>query len=255
MRTSATLLLFGLLLVLSAQAQVPVAVVNAASYQAKFPVAPGSWAAVFPVPGQSFVGVPTATAAIPFPTILSQTQVFVNEVAAPLWFVSSAQINFQVPRATPVGKVPIRVVLNGQNVGTGNMDVGAAAPGIFVIDLLDPNQPGAVVNADGNVNGPARRISRGGIIQVFGTGQGNALDAVVADGQPANAEVHITAPVKAYVSIEEAIVEYKGLAPTIPGDFQINIRIPDKPYIKGQVPLFVEINGIVSNLVSFWVVD
>jgi uncharacterized protein (TIGR03437 family) len=40
--------------------------------------------------------------------------------------------------------------------------------------------------------------------------------------------------------------------PLFPGLWQINVRVPDKPYLRGPVPLFVRYRGMTSNLVVFW---
>jgi len=238
----------------SLQAQVSIAVVNSASFLAKFPVAPGSLASAFPV-GGNFAGVTQSIPVPPFPTQLNGVEVLINGVAAPLVFTDPTQINFQVRFATPSGPVPIRVTLNGQELATGVMDVLDVGPGIFVLDLLDVNKPGAILNEDNTVNSQAIAATRDSVIQVFATGQGPALDGAVEDGNfpPAGSLVRTTAPVKAYVSVDEAEVQFSGLAPTLPGVWQINIKIPNRPYIAGQVPLFVTINGISSNPVSLWV--
>ena len=58
----------------------------------------------------------------------------VNGVAAPLYYVSPGQINFQVPWATPTtGTVNVAVLVNGGSSNTVAVPVGTAAPGLFYL--------------------------------------------------------------------------------------------------------------------------
>ena len=70
------------------------AVVNGASFAAGAPVAPGSIASIF---GSNLASTSAAVAGVPLPTLLADAKVSLNGVAAPLFFVSPGQINFQVP--------------------------------------------------------------------------------------------------------------------------------------------------------------
>jgi uncharacterized protein (TIGR03437 family) len=89
---------------------------------------------------------------------------------------------------------------------------------------------------------------------VYATGQG-PLSSTPEDGAaPAGLTTSTIVP-KVYVSVAEARVEFSGLSPVFPGVWQMNIRLPDFPYLAGQVPLVVLMNGIESNKVSFWVAE
>jgi uncharacterized protein (TIGR03437 family) len=227
-----------------------VSVVNAASYDPGFPVSPGSLASAF----GSFGTVPeTHTAGVPLETTLGQVQLFVNNVAAPLHHVNSGQINFQVPASTPAGRVPIRVVNNGTEVATGTMDVLDAAPGLFFI-TTDPQQQGSVQNQDFSDNGEQRPAIRGQVLILYATGQG-PLTSPIPDGAGAPSEppAQTTTAPKVFISVDEAAVEFSGMAPGFAGLWQINVRIPNKSYITGQVPIFVVKDGIASNTISVWV--
>jgi uncharacterized protein (TIGR03437 family) len=56
-----------------------------------------------------------------------------------------------------------------------------------------------------------------------------------------------------FISVDEAAVEFSGMAPNFAGLWQINVRVPNKSYITGQVPIFVVKDGIASNTISVWV--
>ena len=74
--------------------------------------------------------------ATPLPTTLVGTRVLVRdslgiERAAPLFFVSSTQINYQIPLGTETGLATINVNNNGAITARGTIQVVAVAPGIF----------------------------------------------------------------------------------------------------------------------------
>ena len=90
-------------------------VTNAASFATR--ISPGALASVF---GTGF-GTSTYLAddGRPWVTTANSVSVKVNGVAAPLYFVSPGQINFQVPWATPTsGTVNVAVLVNGGSSNT-----------------------------------------------------------------------------------------------------------------------------------------
>ena len=71
-------------------------VVNAANFQP--PVAPGALISIF---GSNLATGQAEAHALPLPTNLLGTMVFINGIAAPLLYVSPSQINAQVPYEIP----------------------------------------------------------------------------------------------------------------------------------------------------------
>jgi len=237
----------------TAAAQAPLTVVNAASFEAGFPVAPGGLAVAF----GDFAGAPVlpgATASeLPWPTTLASTRVLVSGVAAPLYFVSAQQINFQVPQATGFGRVDVVVEVNGSVVASGTVDVLEVSPGIFELGPR-PNPQGAILNQDNSVNGPDSRAARGEVIQIFGTGQG-PLETSVADGKapaPFSRSVHKPKVYIQAVELTDEEVTFSGVS-GYPGLWQINAVVPNRSFIAGQVPLVVVIDNVPSNPTTFWV--
>jgi len=101
---------------------------NAASFVA--PISPGALASVV---GSGF-GTSTFQAddGFAWPTAAKSVSVKVNGVAAPLYYVSPGQINFQVPWATPTtGTVNVAVLFNGGSSNIAAVPVATAAPGLF----------------------------------------------------------------------------------------------------------------------------
>jgi uncharacterized protein (TIGR03437 family) len=77
----------------------------------------------------------------------------------------------------------------------------------------------------------------------------------VPDGDVPSGLVRTQETPEVFISVDKAEVIFSGLSPQFPGLWQINARVPDKPYIRGQVPVYVTINGVSSNVVSFWVAE
>lgn len=119
-----------------AAAPTPIALVtvSAASFQAK-PVTPNSIVAGF---AQGGLTTGTASASgLPLPDTLLETQVHVTdsgttERVASLFFVSPAQINFEIPGGTATGTATVRVVRSNQTIAQGTVQIEAVSPGIFL---------------------------------------------------------------------------------------------------------------------------
>jgi uncharacterized protein (TIGR03437 family) len=134
------------------------------------------------------------------------------------------------------------------------MDVLDVSPGIFHV-IEDPFKQGGILNETNQYavqSAPARRNE---LIQIFATGQGARLSATVPDGATPSGQVRTNETPEVYISVDKAEVVFSGLSPEFPGLWQINARVPDKPYIRGQVPVYVTIGGVSSNVVSFWVAE
>jgi uncharacterized protein (TIGR03437 family) len=236
-----------------AQAQGAVAVVNAASFKASFPLSPGCWASAFG--NFASAGVSTTIAdAVPFPLTLGGVQVFVNDAASPISFVSATQINFIVPRETPEGPASIRVTVSGMTAFEGSFNVWPISPALISVNPADPTKPGAVLNQDLTVNGPQNPARRGEVVVLFGFGAD--FTELPANGSPAPSDrlIRTATDPKVYISVIEAAVQFSGLAPSLVNAWQLNVIVPDNAAIvSGQVPVSAEVLGLASNPVSIWV--
>jgi uncharacterized protein (TIGR03437 family) len=251
MKISASLLLVALSAPIAVLAQTPgpVAVVNYAGYTGDFPVAPGSIASAY----GTFTGVATTSAPTlsPMPKTLAGVSLRVNGVDAPLYFVSAGQINFVVPAATPLDKQTVEVVQGGTVIARGTVKVFDIAPGLAQSDVQNTGQ-GIIQNQDFSINSSAVRAKRGEIIQIYATGCG-ATNPAVTDGVPPTTLSPAAAAVKAYIDVREVGVQFAGAHPQFPGVCQVNATVPAVASISGRVTLFITVNGVASNPVSFWV--
>jgi uncharacterized protein (TIGR03437 family) len=234
-------------LLLSAGLSAQVAVVNAASFAPGAPIAAGSWAAAF----GTFNGVSTTTAALPFPKTLAGVKVTIEGVDSPLFDVRSTQITFLIPAAITPGLHPI-VVTTPSGTVSGTVRIVTAAPGLFTKDTATPPK-GAVLNSSGIENSEANPATRGDYISIYGTGPG-AFKLPVIDGEAPGSTLNSTSSTpQVFISGVPAQVQFSGLNPVSPGLWQINVFIPNEPFIKGHVPVQIFVDGVASNEVGIFV--
>lgn len=233
-------------------AQTPgnVTVINYAGFTGTFPVAPGSIASAY---GDFGAGVATAAASSlsPMPREIAGIRLRVNSTDAPVYFVSRNQINFVVPAATPVGRQTVEVTSGGNVVARGTVNVYEVGPGLAALTAA-ADRPGIVQNQNFSVNGASAPARRGETIQIYATGCG-ATTPQAADGEPPAGLASANATVKAFFLNEEAPVSFAGAHPQFPGICQVNAAVPNRPFVTGQVPIFLTVNGIASNPVTVWV--
>ena len=107
--------------------------------------------------GARMAFVCAAAQTIPLPTLLEDVEVRVTDSAgtarpAALFFVSGGQINYEVPAGTAPGLAMVEVLLNGQVVAEGDLQISAVAPGLFSVDASGQGLAAALflrVPADG----------------------------------------------------------------------------------------------------------
>lgn len=238
-----------MMLVCCASVHAQVTVVNGASSRIEQPVAPGSWATAY----GNFTGVVTATAAtLPFPTTFNGVTVSVEGVNAPIYFVSSGQINFLIPYTTSPGLRSVRITTTSGTVN-GNVRVIASAPGLFAKDQAQPPK-GAILNQDSTENTQNNPARRGQVIQIYATGPG-ALSSTPGDGGAAPAEplITTTSTPQVFIGGIAADVQFTGLAPGFAGLWQINAFVPNQSFLSGRVSVQLFMNGVDSNEVAIFV--
>jgi uncharacterized protein (TIGR03437 family) len=165
---------------------------------------------------------------------LDGTQVFFNNIPAPLLYTQSEQIDAQVPWEL-AGATSAQVQVEYQS-GYSNMATVAiqdAAPAIFHIFPVagapaNPPFQGATLNQDGTVNSPSNPAARGSVVSLFGTGGGPTSPGGITGGiAPLSPPGSLMLPVAVQFGQFAAEVTYAGPAPTlISGVFQLNVRVP-----------------------------
>jgi len=198
------------------------AAVNAASFAPT--ISPGSLATLF---GGNLAGA----------------SVSLGGQAAQVLFSNSQQINFLTPANLPAGPVMLTVTNPRGLTGSLTATVAAVAPGIF----FDPaTRFGAVLDAGSADTTQARPAGHGDYVEIYGTGLGPTS---IASG--GNLSQTLVTP-QVWIAGIPAEVAFSGLAPGIPGLYQINARIPSTAP-SGAQPLVVMVNGVRSNEVQIGV--
>jgi uncharacterized protein (TIGR03437 family) len=213
------------------------AVSNAADYSSA--VAPGSLATIF---GADLANKEEGAASTPLPRILSGAAVFVNDIQAPLLFVSGKQINFQIPFGVSLGAANVVVVNADQRSSPMTISVAAAAPSIF----LATGHHGAIQNQDSTANTSDNPALAGSVIVVYLTGIG-AISPLVAEGVPTP-----TAPLSKSIARSSATIggidapmQFLGLAPGFVGLAQANIQVPAS-LAAGDLPMTITVDDTTS---------
>lgn len=212
--------------------------------------------------------------ALPLPTTLADVQVLLNDQPVPLYFVSPRQINFLVPMSAPdSGPVSLMVMrpsaeqilavgcttvqTAGFNTADGSDDrflctdqlqADVASPALFTFG--GGTGQVAALNQDNTVNSPQNPISRGQVLQIFGTGQGRVPNAP-PDGMPAAGVTPTIDTPRVLVGtgfVPDANILYSGLAPDLIGVWQINVKIPDNVAPSNAVQVVVQYRDKLSNL-------
>ncbi len=112
-----------------------VATVNGASFSAGETVAPNSIASLF----GNDLATQTASAASSLEDPLGGTSVVITDSSGvsalvPLFFVSSGQVNAQIPADLSTGTATVQVTNGDGVVSQGNVTIAPVAPGVFEID-------------------------------------------------------------------------------------------------------------------------
>ncbi|MGH7753612.1 MAG: IPT/TIG domain-containing protein, partial [Gemmatimonadales bacterium] len=226
-------------------------VVNAASFSRAAVVSPGSIVALF---GANLSAGADVASILPLPRMLAGTQVLVNNVPAPLFFVSPDQINFQVPPGAAPPSVSVNVVSGGVRGPAATIHIAPQEPGIFTIPA-GGSGPAAVVNQDATINSVENPAPPGSVIAIYATGLG-ATNPPVAAGEPGALEppfnVTVLSPRVIIGEIGEAPAElfFSGMAPGFAGLYQVNARVPFTTQPGNAVRLRIEIGGRTSNVVT-----
>ena len=237
------------------------AAVNAANYvvSSTRALSPGVIATLFPLGGtlapeeKKFTDLPNP---IPVPKTLGDVQLLFNDAPAPLYYVGPNQINFLVPMNAPtsgLADLVLQRASTGQVLAAGLMQMGEASPALFTANASGAGQV-AALNQDNTVNSPTNAAARNEVIQLFGTGQG-FVSGAPPDGELASGLVQTSDKPAVWIEgstddrggyVPPDYVQYSGLAPSLVGVWQINVKIPDKT-APGSRIIYVMLKSIASS--------
>jgi uncharacterized protein (TIGR03437 family) len=221
----------------------PVGVVNAAS-SAPFTafLSPGEFLTLY----GSGLSTTTNSATIPFPDNLSGVEVLINQIKAPIYYVSPTQVSVIVPYLTdPASVAQIQVINNGANSNVVTQFTGMTSAGIFTNNPVGGIGYAAAERPDGSVISETNPALIGETEAVYLAGMG-AVSNQPADGAaaPSNplSQTVTTPAVYLYDSagnVGTPTITFSGLAPGFAGLYQIDFTIPSG-LVSGDASLEIE---------------
>ena len=222
----------------AAWSQVPVisAVVDAASYG----TTAGVQDEIVTVFGTNLAAATATAQMVPLPLGLGGTTVSWGGVAAPLFYVSPTQINFEVPRALGYGVGYGVVVSTGAGSSAPFYNYGEPARadpppvGLFSSDGSGCGQAVALNENDGTVNSRANSVSPGQWVSLWGTA--GLSGPIGSSDMPAPGAATPLSPLYSFANIwpefdfstqtYTSSEFWSGFAPGLVGVNQFNVQIP-----------------------------
>lgn len=216
----------------------PGGTVHAFTPQTGQPLAPGTWMAIY---GSDLADETLINNAAVFPPTLAGTQVIIGGEQAPLYFVSTGQINALIPYDLPVGQTyEVIVSNNGALSAPASFTASAITPGVAAYASGYAEAEDAIT---GNLITATSPATPGEYIAIYLLGMG-PTSTLVASGQPSPPnELTTTQPTLTLNGENITPILYSGLTPTAVGLYQIDFQIPaDAP--NGALPLIVTEGGV-----------
>jgi uncharacterized protein (TIGR03437 family) len=206
-------------------------VVNNGTFGSGEPLAQGDIAAVF---GSQFTfDDPKGASAVPLDTTLDGVQVLVNGKAAPLFFTSAGQINFEVPIDAAIGDGTVQIVRNGQAGNLIYVTINAHVPRFI---LLGAGPYGVMTTPEGVLTGiPNHPVKSGDTLVIYAVGLGPTTPPVpsgtASPGGDNLAKVPGTTQVCFGINTPFhpalcATPFFSGLTPGFVALYQINVTVP-----------------------------
>lgn len=188
-----------------------------------------------------------------FPQQLACVAVEIAGRRAPVTYVQTDQINFQVPTLTQTGPVPVVVILNPGRPNElrsdqGTVTIAQYSPAWFTFggrSIAATTADGRIV-ADPAVVAGGVAARRGDVVTLYGTGFG-VSEPVYQAGEIPPGVARLRDPITITVGgtvLASSDILYAGLAPgLISGLYQFNIRIP-MGVSPGVVPVVATMGGV-----------
>lgn len=223
-------------------------VVNAADHSAG-KVTPGEIVLLFPSnAGPAALAGTYAAGDGKVLTLLGETRVLFDGIAAPLSFSVRGQVGAVVPYEIANRKTADVVVeYQGVRSSAVTLPVLESAPALFTLDLSGKGQA-AMLNETGCCNSPRNPATRGKLAILYATGEGQTAPRGISGNvsfYPRLSDYPVPElPVQVTVGGEPAEIEYAGEAPhAVAGLLQVNFRVPEHAPVGGAVPIVLTVGS------------
>src|SRR5262245_17948402 len=220
------------------------------------PFAPGTLITIY---GNGLAPATQVAGKTPLPVQMNGVTVKLNGSPIPLYAVAPEQISCLVPLdVTTVSSI----VVNYAGSESPAVPIGANAfrldPAPAIFTLSSDGQGAVLIGGTGMiarapVDSQSRPARRGEIIEIYATGLG------AVSNPPGFGQAGVVDPLSrtlgtaiAMLGTVRATVLYSGLAPGLPGVYQVNVLIPQGVSTGERVPLTIQVNeqGLLSNTVT-----
>jgi len=167
-------------------------------------------------------------------------EVWVGDLRARLLYVSSGQINLQLPDGlTTSGQAEVIVLREGRPACAAVIRLAAVAPGLFTEHGGDGQL--LALNADGTRNGPANPAPRGSSVRLYGTGLERLAAAQASQDVAASAIAEMEVDVRVGgIPVEVMLRPLQGS----PGVTEILVRLPEGFVTSGTLPVEVWVGSV-----------
>ncbi|MSV29011.1 MAG: hypothetical protein EXQ52_09745 [Bryobacterales bacterium] len=205
-------------------------------------LAPGTVAAIF---GSELASSAESPSSVPLPTSFKGTTVLIGGLEAPLYFVSSGQINAQIPaELAPDKEYQVLVTVDGALTAPDTISLSPVQPGVAAFGN------GRVIAQHGDFslidsNNPARS-NEPIVIYLIGLGETNPKVPSGTASPSSEPLARVVAPVSVTVDGRDTEIFFAGLTPGAVGLYQINFRVPAASRT-GDLPVVITQKGVTAN--------
>ncbi len=232
--------------------------VSGASFSSQ-PQPAGAIVALF---GTNLAAATAKATTVPLPTALGGVIVRLNGVAAPLFFVSPLQINFQIPWELQ-GQAQASLTVESGGVSSTPMPItlGPFQPAIFTTSMQGSGQGAILLSGTAVVAAPAGALpgsqpaprssaNRPSFIEIYATGLGWVTNTPPSGSPSPVSPLSTTILPSVTIGGVQAAVTFSGLAPGYVGLYQVNVQVPANAPVGDAVPVVLTIGGVASNTVT-----
>jgi uncharacterized protein (TIGR03437 family) len=215
-------------------------------------LAPGSLASGY---GTGLATGSPASAPYIWPTTIGGTSVTIVDFAgvstqAPLLYVSSTEVDYQIPGTVALGQATVTVTAADGTMSSGPVNVVPVAPGLFAVNSagLSASFADCVTSDGGQTTVLTSQVVNGALVAV--PLNLKACQETVLELWSTGLDEVDPSTVQVTIGGTGATVLYAGPEGVYPGVDQVNVVIPQSLAGGGSVPIVVSAGGVTSNTVN-----
>jgi uncharacterized protein (TIGR03437 family) len=192
----------------------------------------------------------------PLPYTLGGVTVVIGNYLAPIYSITPAAINVQVPYEVSISTKNVTVQFNAYS-STSTLAMANVTPSLFSMDESGSGQGAVRIANTATIPAPVGQFpgsmpaTPGAYLEVYCTGLGTVTPAVVDGAAPPASPLSATVRTPTVtIGGLPATVLFSGLTPGIAGLYVVDVQIPMTVQTGNAVPITLTIGGVVSNTVT-----